>query len=106
MKNEKPTVEVCFTGFLIADKWSENGEVIGVAIYTDKEEIYLCARNELFEQLLQFIQSKVMVEGDLDRQPGGRHVVNVRKVRKLEEEIDDDPKMGLALDCKKRSFEK
>jgi len=93
MKNEKPIVEVCFTGFLIADKWSESGEVTGVAIYTEKEEVYPCTRNEMFEQLLEFIQLKVIVEGDLDRQPDGRYVIRIKTVKKLEDDINDDSKI-------------
>jgi len=83
MKNATPMVRL--TGILLADQWSTGGQTTEIAIYTDRDEIYRCALNEMSALLFDHIQKRVSIEGELNFQSNGRHSINVKKIRLLEE---------------------
>jgi hypothetical protein len=82
--NEAPP-KVRLTGILLADQWSTGGHTTEIAIYTDREEIYRCARNEMSSLLFDLIQRRVSIEGELTFQHDGRHLINVKNFRLVEE---------------------
>lgn len=90
MKNQKTTIARFFNGILIADDWDENGKVLGVAIYTDKDKNYHCEPNDLLDDLLNLIQMRVRVEGTMERQPNGKKFIKLKSIEKMEDDVDDD----------------
>ena len=91
MKDE--IAEVRLTGILLADQWSKSGRIIGIAIYTDREEVYRCARNERLPQLFDCIHKRVLLEGELLRQPDGGHLISAKTIQLLED--DDSEETGI-----------
>ena len=45
MDKKKAVSKNTIEGLIIPNKWDENGKIIGIAIHTNKEEIYLVAHN-------------------------------------------------------------
>ena len=83
MKKNRPIPQKDITGIILADQWDENGDVIGVSLYTDREEIFIVAQNKQLKELVSLIQTKVRVGGAIKEEPGGKKIVCVETVRKL-----------------------
>jgi len=66
MKMKKFTPQNNIAGIILADKWDEYGNVIGVSVYTDQEEIYIIAQNKRLKELVSLIQNKVRLEGTIE----------------------------------------
>ncbi len=77
------------TGIILANQWDQNGNVIGVSIYTDREEIYVVAQNKRIKDLVNRIQTKVRVEGKIKERLNGEKYVYVETVRKIENDFED-----------------
>ena len=60
------------------NKWDENGKIIGIAIHTDKEEIYLVAHNPMEGELLHQLHMKVRIEGKTMERLDGSKLIHVR----------------------------
>ena len=71
MKKNRSASQNNIAGIILANKWDENGNVIGVSVYTDQEEIYIVAQNRLIKELLSLIQTKVRMEGKIEQGPEG-----------------------------------
>jgi hypothetical protein len=65
-------------GLVIPNKWDENGKVIGIAIHTDKEEIYIVAHNRMEAELLNQLHLKVRIEGKVMERLDGSKLIHVR----------------------------
>ena len=50
-------------GIIIPNNWDENGRVVQIAIYTNKEDVYLVEHNRREKELLNFINKRVSVKG-------------------------------------------
>ncbi len=83
MKKKRPTPQNDITGIILANQWDENGKVIEVSLYTDREEIYIVAQNKQIKELVSLIQTKVRVGGAIKEEPDGKKIVYVETVRKL-----------------------
>ncbi|MGD8662748.1 MAG: hypothetical protein PVH37_22580 [Desulfobacterales bacterium] len=64
-------------GLVIPNKWDENGKVIGIAIHTDKEEIYIVAHNRMEAELLNQLHLKVRIEGKVMQRLDGNKLIHV-----------------------------
>ena len=87
MKRPPPQNDI--TGIILANQWDENGNVIGVSFYTDREEIYIVAQNKRIKELVGLIQKKVRVEGKIKEGLGGKKFVHVKTVKKMENDFED-----------------
>jgi hypothetical protein len=70
-------------GLVIPNRWTENGEIIGIAIHTDKEEIYIVAHNRMEEELLKQLHIKVRIEGKIMERLDGSKLVQVRSFQPI-----------------------
>ena len=69
-----------FTGIVLANQWDETGNVIGVSIYTDREEIYNVSQNKRIKQLISRVQAKVRVKGRIEEGADGLKSIYVEKL--------------------------
>ena len=89
MSKKKTAGNLDIAGLIIANKWDQKGNVIGVAIHTDKEEIYLVEHNRLESELFNRIQSKVMVKGKIRERLDGNKLIYVKSIQDLDNEISE-----------------
>jgi hypothetical protein len=84
MKMKRSASQNDITGIILANQWDENGKVIGIAVHTDQEEIYIVAQNKRIRELENFIQTKVRVEGKIKEELDGKKFVYVETVKTIE----------------------
>ena len=85
MKKKRPASQYDITGIIIANKWDENGNVIGVSVYTEREEIFIIAHNKFIKELVNLIQTKVRVEGKIEEGLAGNKLLYVNRVNSKEQ---------------------
>ncbi len=68
-------------GLVKPNKWDENGKITGIAIHTDKEEIYIVAHNRVEGELLNQLHIKVRLEGKVMERLDGSKLIQVRSFR-------------------------
>ncbi|MEX1326813.1 MAG: hypothetical protein AB1Z29_08425 [Desulfobacterales bacterium] len=76
-------------GLIIPNKWDENGKIIGIAIHTDKEEVYVVAHNRMESELLNQLHIKVRIEGKIMQRLDGSKLINVRSFQPILDESND-----------------
>ena len=89
MKKRRPAPQNDITGIILANQWDENGNVIGVSVYTDREEIYIVAQNKRIKQLVGLIRTKVRVEGKIKERLDGKKIVYLEAVLTIENDFED-----------------
>jgi len=70
-------------GLIIPNQWDENGKIIGIAIHTNKEEVYLVAHNRMESELLSHLQLKVGVQGQIMQRPDGSKLIHVKSFKPI-----------------------
>jgi hypothetical protein len=70
-------------GLIIPNKWDESGKVIEITIHTDKEEVYLVARNRMESELLNQLHVKVRIEGKIMQRLDGNKLIHVRNFQPI-----------------------
>ncbi len=75
----KYTQNTDVTGIIIPNNWDENGKVVQIAIYTNKEDVYLVERNRQEKELLNHIKKRVAVEGEIVEGNDGNILLIVNK---------------------------
>jgi len=85
-KKQNPEV----TGIIMPNNWDRKGKVIQVAVYTNKEEVYLLEHNLLEQELLNHINRRVEVRGKKRESLDGNRYITVQKYIVLEEIVDDE----------------
>jgi len=75
---EKVISKKAVEGLIIPNKWDENGKIIGIAIHTDKEEIYIVAHNRMESELLNQLHTKVRIKGKIMERLDGNKLIHVR----------------------------
>jgi hypothetical protein len=70
--------------------WDENGKVIQIAIYTNKEEVYLVEHNQKEKELLNYINKRVAVKGEILTRNDTSQLVFVKNFLILAEDADDE----------------
>jgi hypothetical protein len=73
-------------GLVIANQWDENGKIIGIAIHTNKEEVYLVAPNRIERELLRHLKLKVGVKGKIMQRPDGSKLIHVKSFKPIVKE--------------------
>ena len=86
MKKKRPAPQNDITGIILANQWDENGNVIGVSVYTDREEIYIVAQTKQIKELVNLIQTKVRVEGKIKKGLDGDKLFYVKTVKTMKNE--------------------
>ena len=89
MKMKRPAQQNDITGIIVGNQWDENGNVIEVSVYTDREEVYIVAQTKQITELVNLIQTKVRVEGKVKKRLNGKKYVYVEAVRTLENNFED-----------------
>ena len=89
MKMKRPAPQNDITGIILANQWDEDGNVIGVSVYTNLEEIYIVAQTKQIKELVNLIQTKVRVEGKIEERLNGKKFVYVETVKTLENDFED-----------------
>jgi len=72
------------TGILMPNRWDENGKVIEIALYTNKEEVYVVEDNSLTKRLLNLMQKKIKVKGNIRTRTDGNKSIGVKNYSILE----------------------
>jgi hypothetical protein len=70
-------------GLVIPNKWNENGKIVGIAIHTDKEEIYIVAHNRMEAELLNQLHLKVRIEGKVMERLDRSKLLHVRSFQPI-----------------------
>ena len=78
MDKKKAVSKNTIEGLIIPNKWDENGKIIGIAIHTNKGEIYLVAHNRMEWELLNQLHIKVRIEGKIMERLDGSKLIHVR----------------------------
>lgn len=73
------------TGIIMPHDWSEDGRIMQIAIYTDKEEVYLVEHSRLEQELIIHINRKVEVKGKKSENLDGKQYIGVQNYFILDE---------------------
>jgi formamidopyrimidine-DNA glycosylase len=76
-------------GLVIPNKWDEKGKIIGIAIHTDKEEMFIVAHNRMEGELLNQLHIKVKIEGRIIERLDGNKLIHVRNFQPILDETDE-----------------
>ena len=60
------------SGIIMPNNWDETGRIIGIALYTNSEEVYTLEHNRLTVELMKFMHQSVKVNGRIRQYPDGR----------------------------------
>ena len=77
MVKKKAAGKNVIEGLVIPNKWDEQGKIIGIAIHTDKEEIYLVAQKRREVELLNQLHLRVRIEGKIMEGLDGSKLIDV-----------------------------
>jgi formamidopyrimidine-DNA glycosylase len=77
-------------GLVIPNKWDEKGKIIGIAIHTDKEEMFIVAHNRMEGELLNQLHIKVKIEGRIMERLDGNKLIHVRNFQPILDETNYD----------------
>ena len=78
-------------GLIIPNQWDDTGKTIGIAIHTNKEEVYLVAHNRMESELLNYLHLKVAVKGKIMERLDGNKLIHVSSFQTILEEFNDNP---------------
>ncbi len=84
---ENKNALITLKGIIIPVDWDNKGNVIAVAISTDREEEYLICNDDKGKGLFQFIQDLVMVRGTIEEVAG----IKLMKIDNMEKCDLDNP---------------
>ena len=83
MDNKKQAGKKAVEGLVIPNKWDDKGRIIGLAIHTDQEEIYLVAHNRMESELLNYLHVKVGIQGKIMERIDGNKLIQVRSFKPI-----------------------
>jgi hypothetical protein len=83
MRKKKKGYMEPIIGIIIANEWDTNGNITGVAIYSDNEEIYFIYQKKCLQNLLDKIQKRVRVKGEIIQLPGGRKRIDISFLQEM-----------------------
>ena len=81
--------KIDITGIIIPYNWGEDGNVIQIAIYTNKEDVYIVEHNRQERELLKHINRRVEVKGKKNERLDGKKYIGVQQYN-IQEEITDE----------------
>jgi len=77
-------------GIIMPHNWDDNGQVTQIAIYTNKEEVYLVGHNQNEKKLLKHIHTRVAVKGKILRGNDGNQFIDVKNFIVQAKDADDE----------------
>jgi len=80
---KKEVAKNSIEGLVIPNKWDEKGKIIGIAIHTDRKELYLVAHNRMEGELLNQLHIKLRVEGKIMERLDGNKLIQVRSFKPI-----------------------
>ena len=89
MARRSKSKETVINGYLEADEWDEDDNVIGVKVVTDYED-YSIEMNGLGEELLSFLGEDVEVIGIVEEEKDGSKLIKATGFEILAESDEDD----------------
>ena len=78
------------SGIVMPNNWDESGRIIGIALYTENEEVYTLEHNRLTEELMKFMHQSVKVNGRIGQDPDGNKSIAAKAYVLLKEILDDE----------------
>jgi hypothetical protein len=81
--------KIVVKGIIMPHNWDETGRTVEIALYTNTEEVYALEYNSLTAELLNLVQRKVEIRGELSEHPDGKISINVNNYVLLKEILDD-----------------
>jgi uncharacterized protein YuzE len=86
MGNQKAISMNSVEGLIIPNKWDENGKIIGIAIHTNREEVYYVVPNRMESELLSHLHLKVGVKGKIMQHLDGSKLIHVKSFKPIVKE--------------------
>ena len=83
MEKKKAIRRNAIEGIVIPNKWDENGRIIGIAIHTSKEEIYLVAHNRVENELVNHLNRRVGIQGKIMERLDGSKLIQVNNFKPI-----------------------
>jgi hypothetical protein len=83
MGKTKPGSRNVIVGIVIANGWDKDGNVTNVAIYSDNEEIYHIDQSEYLKDLLDKLQKRVRVTGEIVERANNQKRIAVDSLKVL-----------------------
>ena len=71
--------DIEISGIIVPHNWDETGRIIGIAIYTNAEEIYTVEHNSLTRELINLMHKIVEIEGKIREYPNGIISISAQK---------------------------
>jgi len=90
MKNTKATNEQIISGILLANQFDLEGNITGLAVYANTEDIYEVIQNPLDRNLLNLLQMKIRVNGEIQRLLDGRCGLKIKSIELVDDDIDNN----------------
>ena len=76
--------KISITGIIMPNNWTENGEIIEIALYTNKEEVYLFERCSLADELINLMHKRVEITGRVRESQDGNKIIATKNFILLE----------------------
>ena len=86
---KKAVTRNAIEGLVIPNKWDEKGNITGIAIHTNKEEVYLVAHNRMESDLLKHLHIKVGIHGKIMERLDGSKLIHVSSFQPIKGNINN-----------------
>jgi len=86
MKDPKAANEQVITGILLASQFDLEGRITGLALYADTEDIYEVIQKPLDRSLLDCLQMKIRVHGEIQQLLDGHSGIKIRSIELVPDE--------------------
>jgi hypothetical protein len=81
--------KIVITGIIMPHNWDDDGRIVDIAIYTNKEEIYAMEHNTITQELWDLMQKRVEIRGEIREHPDGKKLIAAQYSIVLDETVDD-----------------
>ena len=89
MNDQEATNKQVITGILLANQFDPEGNISGLAIYANTEDVFDVVQKTLDQKLLDLLQMKIRVHGEIRELSHGRRGLKVTSFEVVDEDIDD-----------------
>jgi len=77
-------------GLIIPNQWDAKGKIIGIAIHTNTEDVYLVAHNRMEHELLSHLHLNVGVQGKIMERLDGSKLIHVKSFKLIVKEESEN----------------
>ena len=88
MKDPKTTIQQVITGILLPSQFDSEGNITGLAVYANTEDIYDVVQASLDRRLFDLLQKKIRVMGEILEVSKGRRSLSVRSFELIDNDED------------------